>query len=75
MHVEIEDFKTGWYGLTIGLKKNEINQLISALKALQKKDNHFHIRGDYNGPGGVGDIEFYIQDENQQNNLEFCLIQ
>lgn len=28
------------------------------------------MRSNYNGSGGVGDIEFYIQKENEQINME-----
>ena len=30
----------------------------------------FHLRSDYGGTGGVGDIEFYFQDEKEKNNME-----
>lgn len=36
MRVEIEDFKTGWFGLTVGMKKIEIDQLIDALNNLKE---------------------------------------
>ena len=31
MLVEIEDFKTGWFGLSIGIKKSQVDNLIEAL--------------------------------------------
>ncbi|HTZ41487.1 MAG TPA: hypothetical protein VMB77_15135 [Syntrophales bacterium] len=62
MYVEIEDFKTGWYGITVGLSKAEINKLIERLEFLRdNNDQHFHIRSNYEGIGGVGDIEIYFQ--------------
>jgi len=70
MRIEIEDFKTGWCGLTIAIKKEEIDELIDALKTLKQKDDHFHMRSDYAGTGGVGDVEFYIQNENERNNMK-----
>ena len=70
MRAEIEDFKTGWFGLTIGIKKDEIDQLISALNNLKKSDGHFHLRSDFNGSGGVGDIELYMQNTQEESNLE-----
>lgn len=69
MKVEIEDFNTGWYGLTVGIKKTEGAELISALRKLENENGHFHIRSDYDGSGGVGDIEFYVQNEREQNNM------
>jgi len=65
MRVEIEDFKTGWFGLTVGIKSSEVDLLLNALKKLKKTDGHFHMRSDYKGNGGVADIEFYAQSENE----------
>jgi len=70
MKVEIEDFNTGWFGLVIGIKNSEIDQLINALKKMKESNGHFHLRSDYEGSGGVGDIEFYSQDEKEKNNME-----
>jgi len=68
MYVEIEDFKTGWYGINISIRKNEIDILIDQLNQLKKdKQQHFHISNDYEGEGGVGDIEFNIQDDGIDN--------
>jgi len=73
MIVEIEDFKTGWFGIGIGLKSDEIDQLIELLKMIKADpEQHFHISSpDYTGDGGVGDIEIYIQNESQKDNVTF----
>jgi hypothetical protein len=39
-------------------------------KKFKTMEGHFHMRSDYKGSGGVADIEFYAQDENEQNNME-----
>ena len=70
MRINIEDFKTGWYGLDIGLKNDEIDLFIDALKNLKQNKDHFHIRSDCDGSGGVNDIEFYYQDKNTKNNMK-----
>jgi hypothetical protein len=70
MLVDIEDFKTGWFGLSIGIKKNDVDKLIDALQKIKSKDGHFHLRSDYHGSGGVGDIEFFILDENETDNMK-----
>ena len=70
MQAEIEKYKSGWYGLTLGLKTNEIEQLITALQNLKENKNHFHFRSEFGGEDGVGDIEFYYQAEEQKSNLE-----
>ena len=68
MHVEIEDFKTGWYGIGIGIRENEIDILIEQLKKMkQEKTQHFHLSSEFEGDGGIGDIEFYLQKEGKDN--------
>ena len=69
MQADIEDFKTGWYGLTLGVKPEEIDNLIVALQDLKASKSHFHFRSNYEGTGGVGDIEFYYQTDDQNSNL------
>jgi len=70
MQADLEDFKTGWYGLKLGVKSDEIDVLILALKKLKENKDHFHCRSSFEGKGGVGDIEFYYQSEKQNGNLE-----
>ncbi len=70
MKAELEDFKTGWYGLSLGVKSEEIDKLISALQNLKVKKDHFHFRSDFEDCGGIGDIEFYFQNEDQKSNIE-----
>jgi hypothetical protein len=69
MNADLEDFKTGWYGLTIGLKAQEIDELIRTLEELKKYKSHFHFRSDYEGDGGIGDIEVYFEKEGTTNSL------
>jgi hypothetical protein len=68
MFVTIESYKTGWYEISIGIGPNEIDLLIKQLTQLKKDpDQHFHITSDYEGESGIGDIEFYIQDDRKSN--------
>ena len=60
MHVKFEDFKTGWFGLRVGLTDSDIVDLIDKLTQLRQHKAHFHARSDFSGAGGVGDIEFYF---------------
>ena len=70
MYVELEDFKTGFYGISINIKPEEIDVFIKQLMHLKEnRDQHFHISSDYNGDGGVGDIEINIQEKDQPNNM------
>ena len=66
MQSKLEDFTTGWYGLTLGIKSSEIDELIVTLQELKKKKTHFHFRSDFAGQGGLGDIEIYFQTEESQ---------
>jgi len=69
MKIQIEDFETGWFGISMGIKKSEIDILIEGLKNLKRNEaQHFHVRSNYEGDGGVGDIELFIEDENTQDN-------
>jgi hypothetical protein len=65
VHTVLEDFKTGWYGVAIYLREEEIDVLIEHLAELkQSKGQHFHvsISGDCEGEGGIADIEFNVQE-------------
>ena len=70
MKTDLNDFKTGWFGIQIGLKAHEIGDLIDALEGLKKYRTHFHLRSEFKGEGGVGDIEIYIQPDDQPSNME-----
>lgn len=68
MHVELDDFNTGWYGVAISLRNEEIDILIERLNRLkQDSTQHFHLSSDYEGDGGVGDIEFSVQIDETDN--------
>ncbi|MBI5747839.1 MAG: hypothetical protein HZA00_01850 [Nitrospinae bacterium] len=71
MHIELEKFKTGWYEIFIGIQEDEIDTLIENLRLLKtNKDQHFHISSDYEGEGGIGEIEFYVQEEDEESNMK-----
>jgi hypothetical protein len=45
MDLQIQDFKTGWFGITSGIQKTQIEILIRGLKNLKRdEDQHVHIR-------------------------------
>ncbi len=69
MKSEIEDFKTGWFGISLGLNNNEIENLIAKLRELKENKDHFHYRSDFIGKEGIGDIEFYYTEEDIKNDL------
>lgn len=70
MEASVEDFGTGWYGVRIGLKADDIDELIVALRALKQEKTHFHLRSDFEGDGGVGDVEMYLQSDEEFSNLD-----
>jgi len=59
MQSKLEDFKTGWFGIQLGISDAEIPVLIERLLELQRNHSHFHLRSDFVGTGGVGDVEIY----------------
>jgi len=59
MEITLEDFKTGWFGLSIALTDEDIARLIQHLEQLRTSKDHFHIRNNtFEGVGGIGDVEF-----------------
>ena len=69
MNASIEDFKTGWFGLQISITEAEIPIMIERLKWLQQARSHFHLRSDFTGEGGVGDVEFYWAEPQSEQTL------
>ncbi|MCP4675705.1 MAG: hypothetical protein GY854_09410 [Deltaproteobacteria bacterium] len=71
MHTRIEDWKNSWFGIQLGLSASEIEKLIANLKELlQDHDQHFHLTSTYEGSGGVGDIEIYLKDDTELDNMK-----
>lgn len=69
MFAHLEDFKTGWYGLSLGLAEDELDNLIAALETLKRTKSHFHFRSDFDGAGGIGDIEIYFRSGSEAGTL------
>ena len=71
MHGEIQNWNNGWYGVSLGLSPLEIDRLIELLTKLRADpQQHFHISSDYAGAGGLGDIEIYVAQAEDVNNLQ-----
>jgi hypothetical protein len=71
MHSTLVDWKNGWFGVQLGLKKEEIDRVIELLQMLKEEpDQHFHLSSDYKGNGGLGDIEIFVQPVDQPSNME-----
>lgn len=70
MHVNVEDWKNGWYGIGIGMDQEEIDTFIELLQMIKRDPaQHFHISSEYEGKGGIGDIEIYIKEQKQKSNM------
>lgn len=64
MRYELNDFGSGWTGPDLGLSYQEIEELIQCLKKLQQGEvDHLHFRNDFQGSGGLADVEIYIDSE------------
>ena len=72
MYAELEDWNNGWWGLRLGVRPEEIEQLIALLRRLQgDPEQHFHLSSrDNSGPGGVGDIEISVASYEEPDNIQ-----
>ncbi|WP_349793169.1 hypothetical protein ABQY74_001920 [Xanthomonas sp. WHRI 7064] len=71
MRGEIEDWKNGWYGVTLGVSVTGIDRMIGLLTRLRDDpDQHFHVSSDYSGSGGLGDIEVYVAEADATSNMQ-----
>ena len=70
MHAKTEQWKSGWFGVELGLSPEEIDRLIELLQMLKKEpDQHFHVSSDYKGSASIGDIMFYVQSVDEATNM------
>ena len=70
MNIAIEDFRTGSFGIQVGLTDSDIALLIERLKTLQQQRSHFHFRRDnFTDASGVADIELYRTEQTPSNML------
>lgn len=68
MHSKINDWKNGWFGVELAIRKEEIDPLIELLKMIKDDpDQHFHLSSSYKKEGGLGDIEICIQHTEEDN--------
>ena len=65
----IDTFPSGWIGLSIGIKTSEIDRLIESIQELRISHSHFHLRSEFNGDPGIGDIEIYLLEDSESDNL------
>ena len=71
MRCEIEDFKTGWFGLQLAFRPEEIDKLIANLQELKAGGlGHFHFRrDDWDDVPGAADVEISLLGPEEQDNM------
>jgi hypothetical protein len=71
MNMKFERFESGWLDLSIALRADEIDELVSLLGCLRRREvGHFHFRAiDFSAKEGVADIEFTTQGEDEPDNM------
>lgn len=75
MKAKLDDWKNGWFGLSLGLSAQEIDALIAKLQQLRADpDQHFHVSSDYAEPGGLGDIEVYVDPQGTPGNMRLTSV-
>jgi hypothetical protein len=71
MKSDLREFKTGWYGVSLAFRADEIVDLIEALNSLKSgKIGHFHFRSDFSGIGGIADIEISLSGSDEKGDLK-----
>ena len=68
----MESFESGWIGITAGLRRGEIDQLIDLLADLRDgRLDHFHTHAlfDADSPAMVADIEISLADDDEDDNM------
>ena len=72
MKAELEKWKEGWQGISLGLRIDEIDHFISLLKNIRNdNEQHFHISSDCKGAPGLGGIEIYVKASTEEDNMYF----
>jgi hypothetical protein len=71
MRAKLNDWNNGWLGIELGIPSSEIDHLVALLQNIKSNpEQHFHLSSDYRGDGGLGDIEIYIQADDEISNLK-----
>ncbi len=72
MNAELEKWKEGWQGISLGLSNHEIDHFITLLQEIRNNnDQHFHISSDCKGEPGLGGIEIYVNVNTKEDNMYF----
>ena len=72
MKADIEDFKTGWFGVSLQLRDSDIDELMIYLNRLKADGSyHFHLFKNEESTKcpGIADFEISFQSEDEADNL------
>jgi hypothetical protein len=70
MRYSLERFPSGWIGLSLSLRPEEVDRLISLLQAIKSEGGHFHFAAtDWSENDGLADVEIDIQGESETDNM------
>ena len=71
MIAEIENYKTGWYGIRLRFDSEEIKKLIESLQLLNEGEfGHFHFENlDFTRKEGIADIEISLKGKDEHDNM------
>jgi len=71
MRYVLEHFESGWDGLGLALRPDEIDSLMQLLLSLKNgTQGHFHLATtDYSPREGLADVEFGLLGEGEMDNM------
>nr|WP_319490255.1 hypothetical protein [uncultured Desulfobacter sp.] len=71
MHIKLNDFKTGWYSLEMGLSEKDIDELINSLIELKRRKSHLQIVCSDKTPA-LENLEIYWAEDSEKTNSIFA---
>lgn len=75
MHIDKQDYGTGWYSIRVGISPKEIDALIGELQDLKRDpDQHFHISSELDDDSGISDIVIYVQEADENDNAYLAIM-
>lgn len=73
MHVDVNTLSDGVVDITLGLRPEEIDSLISDLKELRDSTDthqHFHISSNFDGKCKLQELTFYIKSPEESDDIQ-----
>jgi hypothetical protein len=73
MHVDIDDLTDKEFDLSLGLRPEEIDAIISDLKELRNSTDphqHFHISSNFDGKCRLRELTFYLKSREESEDIQ-----